>query len=204
MAKKKTKTKPKRQTQSQRQYQQYQNVYVNLGDYKEKTKQKKIRNRKTMRTVEKSISSPLPQSWNFNATPDKREIETLRGELNETKNKLIGFQPYKNEVGIQQPRNKGWIRNDGIGEFPTIKSNPQDVKKIEELNQQKHNLQTKLDNYIEFEKEHSGLQKLDENNKKKQETLTKLGSKLNNEKQKTNLINNMSTNRTCAEKSRTS
>lgn len=130
VVKKKTKTKPKsknKQTQKQS-----QNVIVNIHESKKKPT---IRRRNNNNQQKNNNSSFVY------AIPDNRAIDTLRGDLVDTKNKLLSIQNTKNLVNNNSNVNdtKYYSRDDNIGDWKDIKRF-KDEKKKEEDKQKKQNL----------------------------------------------------------------
>ena len=88
--KKKIKKPPVKQKQKQS---QSQKVIINLQDVK---KTKSTRRKQVKKQTEQNI---IPRGWNVYSTPDRREIDEIRGQLINVQNKLVNPKVSKNEVG---------------------------------------------------------------------------------------------------------
>jgi hypothetical protein len=92
----KTKTKPKnKQNQIQK---QSQNVVVNIHE----TKKKQTRRKPNKKNDEKETNIGSGSSNAVYAIPDNRAIDALRGELVDTKNKLLSIMNTPNMVNMRQ------------------------------------------------------------------------------------------------------
>ena len=125
MPPKKKVKKPVKQKQKQT---QSQKVIINLQDVK---KTKSTRRKPVKKQTEQNI---IPRGWNVYSTPDRREIDEIRGQLINVQNKLISAKPLKNEVG--RPI-KYYSREDNIGDFSN-KMKFVDNQKKEQQKQQKN------------------------------------------------------------------
>ena len=125
MPPKKKVKKPVKQKQKQS---QSQKVIINLQDVK---KTKSTRRRKPVKKqTEQNI---IPRGWNVYSTPDRREIDEIRGQLINVQNKLISAKPLKNEVG--RPI-KYYSREDNIGDFSNKMKFVDNEKKEQKKQQQ--------------------------------------------------------------------
>lgn len=121
--------KPVKQKQKQS---QSQKVIINLQDVK-KTKST-TRRKQVKKQTEQNI---IPRGWNVYSTPDRREIDELRGQLINVQNKLVNPKPLKNEVGREPV--KYYSREDNIGDFSNKMKFVDNEKKEQE--KQSRNLQ---------------------------------------------------------------
>ena len=127
--KKKVKKPPVKQKQKQI---QSQKVIINLQDVK---KTKSTRRRKPVKKqTEQNI---IPRGWNVYSTPDRREIDEIRGQLISVQNKLVNPKVSKNEVGREAV--KYYSREDNIGDFSNKMKFVDNEKKEQE--KQSRNLQ---------------------------------------------------------------
>ena len=126
--KKKVKKPPVKQKQKQT---QSQKVIINLQDVK---KTKSTRRKPVKKQTEQNI---IPRGWNVYSTPDRREIDEIRGQLINVQNKLISAKPLKNEVGREAV--KYYSREDNIGDFSNKMKFVDNEKKEQE--KQSRNLQ---------------------------------------------------------------
>ena len=126
--KKKVKKPPVKQKQKQS---QSQKVIINLQDVK---KTKSTRRKPVKKQTEQNI---IPRGWNVYSTPDRREIDEIRGQLINVQNKLVNPKPLKNEVGRQPV--KYYSREDNIGDFSNKMKFEDNEKKEQE--KQSRNLQ---------------------------------------------------------------
>ena len=124
--KKKIKKPPVKQKQKQT---QSQKVIINLQDVK---KTKSTRRKPVKKQTEQNI---IPRGWNVYSTPDRREIDEIRGQLINVQNKLISAKPLKNEVGREAV--KYYSREDNIGDFSN-KMKFEDNEKKEQKKQQQN------------------------------------------------------------------
>jgi hypothetical protein len=118
VAKKKGKQKPK-QINKQK---QSQNVIVNINQTKKKP------SRKNNVKQQKSINSSVIYSM-----PDNRALDSLRGDLVDTNNKLLNIQKSQNLVNNNNvSETKYYSRDDNIGDWKNIKLFKDESKKEEE------------------------------------------------------------------------
>jgi len=118
VAKKKGKQKPK-QINKQK---QSQNVIVNINQTKKKPSRKKYIKQ------QKSINSSVIYSM-----PDNRALDSLRGDLVDTNNKLLNIQKSQNLVNNNNvSETKYYSRDDNIGDWKDIKLFKDESKKEEE------------------------------------------------------------------------
>ena len=148
--KNKNKTKPKiKQKQTQK---QSQNVIVNIHE----TKKKPITRRRNNNKKEEINNT----SSAVYAIPDNRAIDTLRGELNETKNKLLSIKNTPNMVNQREDieninNNLRALTEEGRRYFGDIYSR---IGTIDETNKrnftnpEKNSSDSKIINTIEFKK----------------------------------------------------
>ena len=94
---KEKKQKKIKQKQSQS---QSQKVIINLNEVKTKPKRKKATN-KNIKFNEIS-QNVMPAGWSKYGAPDDREINTLRGNLNEVQNKLLTIKNIENPVNSDE------------------------------------------------------------------------------------------------------
>ena len=125
--KKKVKKPPVKQKQKQS---QSQKVIINLQDVK---KTKSTRRRKAVKKQQEQ--NIIPRGWNVYSTPDRREIDEIRGQLINVQNKLISAKPLKNAVGREAV--KYYSREDNIGDFSN-KMKFEDNEKKEQKKQQQN------------------------------------------------------------------
>ena len=117
--------KPVKQKQKQS---QSQKVIINLQDVK---KNKSTRRKPVKKQQEQNI---IPRGWNVYSTPDRREIDEIRGQLINVQNKLISAKPLKNEVGREAV--KYYNREDNIGDFSNKMKFVDNEKKEQKKQQQ--------------------------------------------------------------------
>ena len=127
--KKKVKKPPVKQKQKQS---QSQKVIINLQDLK--TKSSTRRRKPVKKQTEQNI---IPRGWNVYSTPDRREIDEIRGQLINVQNKLVNPKVSKNEVGREAV--KYYSREDNIGDFSNKMKFVDNEKKEQE--KQSRNLQ---------------------------------------------------------------
>ena len=128
--KKKVKKPPVKQKQKQS---QSQKVIINLQDLKTKST-KSTRKKPVKNQQEQNI---IPRGWNVYSTPDRREIDEIRGQLINVQNKLVNPKVSKNEVGREPVRY--YSRDDNIGDFSNKMKFEDNEKKEQE--KQSRNLQ---------------------------------------------------------------
>ena len=122
----KKKKPPVKQKQKQS---QSQKVIINLQDVK---KTKSTRRRKPVKKqTEQNI---IPRGWNVYSTPDRREIDEIRGQLINVQNKLVNPKVSKNEVGREAV--KYYSREDNIGDFSNKMKFVDNEKKEQKKQQQ--------------------------------------------------------------------
>ena len=126
--KKKVKKPPVKQKQKQS---QSQKVIINLQDLKTKSS---TRRKPVKKQTEQNI---IPRGWNVYSTPDRREIDEIRGQLINVQNKLVNPKVSKNEVGREPVRY--YSRDDNIGDFSNKMKFEDNEKKEQE--KQSRNLQ---------------------------------------------------------------
>ena len=148
--KNKNKIKPKiKQKQTQK---QSQNVIVNIHETKKKPLTRRRNNNK-----KEEINNTSSAVY---AIPDNRAIDTLRGELNETKNKLLSIKNTPNMVNQREDieninNNLRALTEEGRRYFGDIYSR---IGTIDETNKrnftnpEKNNSDSKIINTIEFKK----------------------------------------------------
>lgn len=123
--KKKVKKPPVKQKQKQT---QSQKVIINLQDVK---KTKSTRRKPVKKQQEQNI---IPRGWNVYSTPDRREIDEIRGQLINVQNKLVNPKVSKNEVGREPVRY--YSRDDNIGDFSNKMKFVDNEKKEQKKQQQ--------------------------------------------------------------------
>ena len=94
-------------------------------------KTKSTRRKQVKKQTEQNI---IPRGWNVYSTPDRREIDEIRGQLINVQNKLISAKPLKNEVGREAV--KYYSREDNIGDFSNKMKFVDNEKKEQKKQQQ--------------------------------------------------------------------
>ena len=102
MPPKKKVIKEKKQKKIKQKQSQSQKVIINLNEVKTKPKRKKATN-KNIKFNEISQNA-MPAGWTKYGAQDDREINTLRGNLNEVQNKLLSIKNVENPVNSDSSR----------------------------------------------------------------------------------------------------
>ena len=107
MAKKKViKEKNQKKIKQKQSQSQSQKVIINLNDVKSKPK-RTTRKKATNKNIkfDEISQNEMPLGWiKYGAAPDDREINTLRGNLNEVQIKLLTIKNVENSVNSDRAR----------------------------------------------------------------------------------------------------
>ena len=133
----KTKTKPKPKNKQNQIQKQSQNVVVNIHE----TKKKQTKRKPNKKNDEKETNSGSGGSSAVYAIPDNRAIDTLRGELVNTQNKLLSITNTPNMVNMRQNGDESFSNsNNRLRSIEGNNKNSTTPYKIEEGKQYKSNI----------------------------------------------------------------